>query len=105
MEDSPVPGEQDAFGQPRFDPDFKPMYALTEAQYQMIINQMANLVFATIEQFRQSRQEQPKAQQLASVAGQILRNYDDDMAEIMLAAGQPLHHRLHQGDVPGEHHY
>jgi hypothetical protein len=97
MEDTPVPGEPDAFGPSRFDPDFKPMYALTEAQYQLIINQMANLVLAVIEQSRQTRREQPRAQQLAAHAHDILRDYDDDMAESMLSAGQPPQHRVHRG--------
>jgi hypothetical protein len=56
MEDTPLPGEPDAFGAPRFDADFKPMYALSESQYQLIVNQMANLVFAAIEQFKHTRQ-------------------------------------------------
>lgn len=101
MEDTPVPGKPDAFGQPRFDANFKPMYALTELQYQLIINQMANLVFANIEQFKQARQGQPKAQQIATHAHEILRDYDDDMAEIMLAAGQPPQHRVRRGSIRG----
>jgi hypothetical protein len=99
MEDTPVPGEQAAFEPSRFDPDFKPMYALTELQYQLIINQLANLVFANIEQFRQSKQGQPKAQQVAAQAHDILHDYDEDMAEIMLTAGQPPQHRRRRGSI------
>jgi hypothetical protein len=93
MEDTPPPSEPDAFGPPRFDPDFKPMYALTEEQYQLIINQLANLVYANIEQFKQTKRGQPQAQQLAAHAHTILRDYDDDIAEVMLEAGQPPQHR------------
>ncbi len=101
MEDTPPPGEPDFLGPPRFDADFKPMYALTEPQYQLIINQLANLVFANIEQFKQTRQGQQKAQQLAAHAHTILRDYDDDMAEIIRAAGQPPQHRVHRGSIGG----
>ena len=100
MEDTPPPTEPDIFGSPRFDADFKPMYALTEEQYQLIINQLANLVFANIEQFKQTRQGQPKAQQIAAHAHAVLLDYDDDMAEIILAAGQPPQHRVHQRNIP-----
>jgi hypothetical protein len=99
MEDTPPPGDPDTFGQPKFNANFKPMYALTEQQYQLIINQLANLVYANIEQFKQSRREQPKAQQLATAASQILYDYDEDMAEIMLSAAQPVQHRVHQGNI------
>ncbi len=101
MEDTPPPGEPDAFGPPRIDEDFKPGYALSESQYQLIINQLANLVFANIEQFRQIRQGQPLAQQVAAHAHDILRDYDDDMAEIMLVAGQPAQHRVRRGSIRG----
>lgn len=102
MEDTPAPGEPDAFELTRFDPDFKPMYALTEAQHQLIINQLANLVFATIEQFKHLGEGQT-AQQLATHAHDIIRDYDDDIAEIMLMSRQPSPHRLQQGNVPDEH--
>ena len=103
MEDTRSPGEPNAFELTRFDPDFKPMYALTEAQHQLIINQLANLVFATIEQFKHSGQGQT-AQQLSAHAHDIVRDYDDDMAEIMLMSGQPSPHRLQQANAPGKHH-
>jgi hypothetical protein len=77
------------------------MYALTEPQYQLIINQMANLVFAKIEQFKQTKQGQLKAQQVAAHAHDILRDYDDDMAEIMLSAAEPPQHRVHRGSIRG----
>jgi hypothetical protein len=96
MEDAPVPGQEDAFGPPRFDPDFKPMYALTESQYQLIINQLSNLLFAVIERSKYSRQGQ-MAEQVATHTHGILRDYDDDMAEIMLSAAQPPQHRVHRG--------
>ena len=101
MEDAPAPGHEDAFGQSRFDPDFKPMYALTEPQYQLIINQLANLVFATIEQSKLTRKGQQQARQVATQAHDILRDYDEDMAEIMLTAGQPPQHRMHRGSIQG----
>jgi hypothetical protein len=97
MEDTPPPGEPNSFGQPKFDANFKPMYALTESQYQLIINQMANLVIAVIEQSKLTRQGQPLAQQAAAHAHGILRDYDEDMAEIMRSAGQPPQHRGHRG--------
>jgi hypothetical protein len=101
MEDTPVPSAPDVFGAARFDPDFKPGYALTEVQYQLIINQMANLVIAVIEQSKHTRQGQPMVEQLAVHAHTILQDYDDDMAEIMLLAAQPVQHRGQRGSTRG----
>jgi hypothetical protein len=101
MENTPVPDERRASGLPRFDVDFQPGYSLTEVQYQLIINQLANLVFANIEQLKQTKQGQAKAQQLAAHASQILSDYDEDMAEIIHTAGQRPRHRAHPGDIQG----
>ena len=99
MEDAAPSAKPNSFGQDRFDSDFKPMYALTESQYHLIINQMANLVIAVIEQSKLTRHGQQTAQQIAVQAHGILREYDDDMAEIVRAAGQPPQHRVHRGSI------
>jgi hypothetical protein len=92
MEDTPPPSEPNTFGQPRFDVDLKPMYALTEQQYQAIINQLSNLLFAVIEQSKHASQGQ-LAEQVAHYAYDILQDYDDDVAEIMLSTSHlPQHH-------------
>ena len=39
MEDTPPPGDPDFLSHPAFDVDLKPLYDLTEQQYQAIVNQ------------------------------------------------------------------
>jgi hypothetical protein len=79
MENAPQEKES-VFAKQTFDPDFQPLYALTEPQYQTIINQLSNLVIAVIEQYKQHEQGE-LAQQVAAHAYDLLRNYDDDIAE------------------------
>jgi hypothetical protein len=98
MEDTPPPGDPDFIAQLAFDVDLQPMYALSEAQYQAIINQMSNLVVAVIEQYRMTRQGS-MAQQIATHAHGILREYDDDVAEQMLLSAQPPQHRVQRGSI------
>jgi hypothetical protein len=80
MEDAPPPTNPDFTVQPTFDVDFQPLYALTEQQYQAIINQLSNLVIAIIEQYNGTEQEE-LAQQIAAHAHAVLQDYDDDVAE------------------------
>jgi hypothetical protein len=65
---------------PAFDPDLQPLYALTEPQYQAVINQLANLAVALIHHLQQV--DQPAlAHQIAGQAYDIFVNYDEDIAE------------------------
>jgi hypothetical protein len=68
------------FAKQTFDPDLKPLYALTELQYQAIINQLSNLVVAVIEQYKSSEQGE-LAQQVATHAHAVLQDYDEDVAD------------------------
>src|SRR5262245_35596820 len=70
----------DSLAKPMFDPDLVPMYALTEQEYQMIINNLANLVVAAIKQM-QHEGHSHLAWLVADHAYEILRGYDDDVAE------------------------
>jgi hypothetical protein len=79
MEDASPPGEPYSFGQPCFDTDFKPTYALSECQHQMSINQMASRVIAIVEQFKLTKQGQQMARQAATPPNSILHEYDDDI--------------------------
>ena len=65
-----------------FDPDLVPMYALTEQQYQMIINNLASLVIVMIKEIQGDNQH--LAQLIAQHAYEILCDYDDDVAEMIL---------------------
>ena len=74
------PHRSDFLGQPAFDVDLEPLYALSEPQYQAVINQLSNLVVAIIRQVQQA--ENPVfAQLIAECAHEILRDYDEDVAE------------------------
>lgn len=67
---------------PAFDPDLQPLYALTEPQYQAVINQLANLAVAIIHHLQQV--DQPElAHQIAGQAYDIFVNYDEDITEHM----------------------
>lgn len=79
MEQEPYP-TGDFLAQPAFSADFEPMYVLTERQYQMILNNLANLVIAAIEQLQHEGNTR-LAWLVANHAHQILRDYDDDVAE------------------------
>jgi hypothetical protein len=100
MEDTPTPGEPNFLSRPAFDVDLKPLYDLTEQQYQAIVNQLSNLLFAVIEQSKFSNQGQ-LAEQVAHHAHDILLDYDEDMAEKMLEAAQPVQHRGQRGSSRG----
>jgi hypothetical protein len=101
MENAPQEKEN-LFAKQTFDPDFQPLYALTEPQYQAIINQLSNLVIAVIEQYKNSEQGE-LTQQVATHAHGILRDYDDDVAVTILTTAQEPQHHLprdsnHRGD-------
>jgi hypothetical protein len=86
MENAPQE-KPNVFAKQTFDPDLKPLYALTEPQYQTIINQLSNLIIAIIEQYKQGEQED-LAQQVAANAYAVLQDYDDDVAEEIKLVGQ-----------------
>jgi hypothetical protein len=86
--ENPPQEKPNVFAKQTFDPDLKPLYALTEPQYQVIINQLSNLVIAVIEQYKHSAQGD-LAQQVAIHAHAVLQDYDDDVAEEIKLAGQP----------------
>ena len=98
MEDTPTPGDPNFLSRPAFDVDLKPMYALTEPQYQAIINQLSTLLFAVIERSKYSGEGQ-LAEQVAHHAHDILCDYDEDMAEKILEAAQPVQHRARRGII------
>lgn len=79
MEKEPHP-TGDFLAHPTFSPDLAPMYALTEQQYQMIINNLANLVVALIEELQQAGNAH-LALLIAEHAHTILLDYDDDIAD------------------------
>jgi len=65
---------------PIIDRDLVPLYDLTPAAYQRIVNDLVNLVGAVLG-YVQQRGGQGLAQAVASDAGTILMNYDEDVAE------------------------
>jgi hypothetical protein len=74
------PHRSDFLGQPAFDVDLEPLYALSEAQYQTVINQLSNLVVAIIRHVQQT--DNPEfARLIAGRAQEILLDYDEDVAE------------------------
>lgn len=85
MEKEP-PLRSDLLAQPAFDVDLEPLYALTEPQYQAVINQLANLVVAILGHL-QGQGEHELARSIALSAHGILVNYDEDMAEHVQRAG------------------
>jgi len=62
--------------------DLEPMYELSEADYQTVINRLAGLLANTIEQLRDDGQTE-RAMSLASQTHDILLSYDDDVAELV----------------------
>jgi flagellar biosynthesis/type III secretory pathway protein FliH len=94
------------FAKQMFDPELTPLYALTEPQYQTIINQLSNLVVAVIEQYKSSAQRE-LAQQVATQAHAVLQNYDEDVADKIEQMMQPQTERwpsrtYTQPDVVGD---
>ncbi len=79
MENEP-PLRSDFLAQPAFDADLEPLYALTEPQYQAVINQLSNLVVAIIAHLQENGQPE-FAQQITGHAHRILLEYDEDVAE------------------------
>lgn len=65
---------------PIIDRDLVPLYDLSPAAYQRIVNDLVNLVGAVLG-YVQQRGEQGLAQAVASDAGAILMGYDEDVAE------------------------
>lgn len=65
---------------PIIDRDLVPLYDLTPAAYQCIVNDLVNLVGAVLG-YVQARGKQGLAQAVASDAGAILMGYDADVAE------------------------
>ena len=81
-----LPLKSDLLAQPAFDVDLEPLYALTEPQYQTVINQLSNLVVAILEHL-QRQGEHELAHSIALAAHGILVNYDEDIAEHVQRAG------------------
>lgn len=63
-----------------FPTDLVPMYALTEQQYQMIINNLSNLIVEVIQQLHDTDNINLAAV-IAFHAREILLDYDEDVAE------------------------
>jgi len=80
------PLRNDLLAHPAFDVDLESLYALTEPQYQAVINQLSNLVVAIIGHL-QGQGEHELAHSIALTAHGILVNYDEDMAEHVQRAG------------------
>ena len=74
--------------QPFIDTDLPPIYQLTELQYQSIINRMTNLLGEMAQRLAQTGNTE-----LALIATEqgyeILRDYDDDVAEAIRWCTQP----------------
>jgi len=66
--------------------DLEPLYALTEPQYQAVINQLSNLVVAIVAHLQVNGQPE-LAEQIAGHAHGILVTYDEDIAEHIQQAG------------------
>jgi hypothetical protein len=76
---------------PIIDRDLVPLYDLSTAAYQRIVNDLVNLVGAVLG-YVQQRGGQGLAQAVAGEAGAILMGYDDDVAErvqAIVAQGPP----------------
>jgi hypothetical protein len=71
---------------PIIDRDLVPLYDLSPAAYQRIVNDLVNLVGAVLG-YVQQRGEQGLAQAVAGEAGAILMGYDEDVAERVQAIG------------------
>src|SRR6266508_2415749 len=80
------PLRSEFLAQPIFDVDLEPLYALSEPQYQAVINQLSNLVVAIIAHL-QGNGQSALAEQIAGHAHEILVNYDEDIAEYLLRVG------------------
>jgi|GEM_PF-4631243 len=70
----------DFLADPTFPTDLVPIYALTEQQYQMIINNLSNLIVEVIKQLHEADNINLAAV-IASYAREILLDYDEDVAE------------------------
>jgi flagellar biosynthesis/type III secretory pathway protein FliH len=88
--------KENVFAKQTFNPDLKPLYVLTEPQYQTIINQLSNLVVAVIEQYKSSTQRE-LAQQVATQAHAVLQDYDEDVADKIEQMMQPQTERVPSG--------
>ncbi|MFM7175325.1 MAG: hypothetical protein ACKO4U_20060 [Caldilinea sp.] len=72
---------------PIIDRDLVPLYDLSPAAYQRIVNDLVNLVAAVLG-YVQQRGEPGLAQAVASDAGAILIGYDEDVAERVQELGE-----------------
>ncbi len=65
---------------PLIDTDLQPLYQLTEPQYQSVINRLTNLLGDVSRQLHQDGNTK-LAQDISERSHEILRDYDDDIAE------------------------
>jgi len=73
----------DFLADPTFPTDLVPMYALTEQQYQLIINNLSNLIVEVIQQLHHTDNINLAAV-IATHAHEVLLDYDEDVAEHIL---------------------
>ena len=72
------------------DTDLPPLYQLTEPQYQSIINHMSNLLGEVAQRLAQSGNTE-LARIITEQGYEILRHYDDDVAEAIRWCTQQRH--------------
>ena len=71
-----------------FDPELQPLYKLTEPQYNSVINRLVNVIHYTVSTLHLSGNTDA-AQQIAERGYEVLRDYDDDVAEAVRWHTQP----------------
>ena len=90
------PPRSDFLAHPAFDGDLEPLYALSELQYQAVINQLSNLMVAILGHL-QREGEHDLVRSIAGAAHGILVNYDEDIAEyVQRAHSSPAAEELNQ---------
>lgn len=87
---------------PIIDRNLVPLYDLSPAAYQRIVNDLVNLVGAVLG-YVQQRGEQGLAQAVAAEAGAILMGYDEDVAERVQAIAAQGPSPMGARRIPGQH--
>jgi hypothetical protein len=70
----------------QIEPDFEPLYAPDSVTYQHIVNRFVNLTSVAIHVLQTLRDEE-SARLVAVQASEVLRDYDEDLAERMRFEG------------------
>lgn len=81
---------------PQLRSDLSPLYDIAPADYNRIVNELTNLLVVAAHALKETGNE-AFAQSIINRAAQLLRDYDDDVVELIAGVGK-LHSESHRGD-------